>query len=125
MNIEEVFEQAEEIKRLKEEYIILQNASDEVEEEKDREIERLNTNLKVANEDLTRIAQLLNLEEGCTIYDVEDKIERLNNIINELEKYCKEMAHIEENELIAMNDFEEVYIDVLDKIKELKGSDKE
>lgn len=31
----------EEIKRLKEEYVMLQNASDEVEEEKDREIERL------------------------------------------------------------------------------------
>jgi len=56
---------------------------------------------------------------------LKEEIERLNNIINELEKYCKEMAHIEENELIAMNDFEEVYIDVLEKIKELKGSDKE
>lgn len=77
-----VKEQDKEIKRLKEEYVILQNASDEVEEEKDREIERLNTNLEVANEDLTRIAKLLNLEEGCTIYDIEDKIERLNNIIN-------------------------------------------
>lgn len=86
---EKIQELQEEIKRLKEEYMILQNASDEVEEEKDKEIERL------------------------------------TNIINELEKYCKEMAHIEENELIAMNDFEEVYIDVLDKIKELKGSDKE
>lgn len=32
----------EEIERLKEEYMILQNASDEVEEKKDREIERLN-----------------------------------------------------------------------------------
>ena len=31
----------EEIERLKEEYIMLQNASDEVEEEKDKEIERL------------------------------------------------------------------------------------
>ena len=31
----------EEIKRLKEEYVILQNASDEVEEEKDKEIKRL------------------------------------------------------------------------------------
>lgn len=87
--LENLKKEEREIKRLKEEYMILQNASDEVEEEKDREIERL------------------------------------NNIINELEKYCKEMAHIEENELIAMNDFEEVYIDVLDKIKELKGSDKE
>lgn len=34
--------QKEEIKRLKEEYVMLQNASDKVEEEKDREIERLN-----------------------------------------------------------------------------------
>lgn len=33
-----------EIERLKEEYVMLQNASDEVEEEKDREIERLNNN---------------------------------------------------------------------------------
>ena len=34
--------QDEQIERLKEEYMILQNASDEVEEEKDKEIERLN-----------------------------------------------------------------------------------
>ena len=34
-------EMQQEIKRLKEEYMILQNASDEVEEKKDREIERL------------------------------------------------------------------------------------
>ena len=34
-------EKDKEIERLKEEYMILQNASDEVEEEKDKEIERL------------------------------------------------------------------------------------
>ena len=36
----------ESIKRLKEEYVMLQNASDEVEEEKDREIERLKNELE-------------------------------------------------------------------------------
>ena len=34
-------EMQQEIERLKEEYVMLQNASDEVEEKKDREIERL------------------------------------------------------------------------------------
>lgn len=41
------------------------------------EIERLHTNWKVAVEDLSRIAELLDLEEGCTIYDIEDKIKEL------------------------------------------------
>ncbi len=36
-----VHEQYEEIKRLKEEYVMLQNASDKVEEDKNKEIERL------------------------------------------------------------------------------------
>ena len=39
-----------EIERLKEEYVILQNASDEVEEEKDKEIERLNNIINKAIE---------------------------------------------------------------------------
>ena len=44
--LREIIEQRDkEIKRLKEEYMILQNASDEVEEEKDKEIERLNNNI--------------------------------------------------------------------------------
>ena len=51
-------------------------------------IERLNTNFEVANEDLTRIAQLLDLEEGCTIYDIEDKIERLKQGYCELKEKC-------------------------------------
>ena len=40
----------EEIKRLKEEYVMLQNASDEVEEAKDREIERLHSIIKEVRE---------------------------------------------------------------------------
>ena len=39
-----------EIQRLKEEYVMLQNASDEVEEEKDKEIERLNSIIKEVRE---------------------------------------------------------------------------
>lgn len=69
-----------EIERLKEEYMILQNASDEVEEEKDKEIERL------------------------------------NNIINELEEEISK--HIALCTDITLND-------ILDKLQELKGSDKE
>ena len=53
---EEILEEKDkEIKRLKEEYMILQNASDEVEEEKDKEIERLNNIKKKAINDLLKI----------------------------------------------------------------------
>lgn len=41
-----------EIDRLKEEYVMLQNASDEVEEEKDREIEKLNNILDTLMQDM-------------------------------------------------------------------------
>ena len=87
---DKTIEQEEEIKRLKEEYMILQNASDEVEEEKDKEMERL------------------------------------NNIINELEKYLQENI----NNIYAYFDntpfgVEETYKEVLSKLQELKGIDKE
>lgn len=121
----------EEIKRLKEEYIILQNASDEVEEEKDKEIERLNTNLEVANEDLIKIAQLLNLEEGCTIYDIEDKIERLNNTIEKAIEYI-EIYNEEENpdygsSFINKNDYSYVLFDEYREslLNILRGEDNE
>lgn len=42
-------------------------------------------------------------------YEMKKEIERLNNIINEIEKYC--------NELI-------IYKPIVTKIKELKGDDK-
>ena len=44
-----------EIKRLKEEYVMLQNASDEVEEEKDKEIERLHSIIKEVREYINKI----------------------------------------------------------------------
>ena len=50
----EVEKQDKEIERLKEEYMILQNASDEVEEEKDKEIERLNNIINELEKELDR-----------------------------------------------------------------------
>ena len=47
----------EEIEGLKEEYMILQNASDKVEEEKDKEIERLNKDLKDACKVIERLKE--------------------------------------------------------------------
>ncbi|MBQ1551885.1 MAG: hypothetical protein IIZ67_07270 [Bacilli bacterium] len=74
----------EEIKRLKEDYMILQNASDKVEEEKDKEIERL------------------------------------NNIINGIEKYINENYIYDE---VGMKIFDASILQ--DKLQELKGSGKE
>ena len=73
----------QEIERLKEEYMILQNASDEVEEEKDKEIERL------------------------------------NNIINELEKW------LDKKEKLTFNLWNKGIHEVQRKLQELKGSGKE
>ena len=52
-----------EIERLKEEYMILQNASDEVEEEKDKEIERLNSIIKEVREYIEYQLENLDFEE--------------------------------------------------------------
>ena len=63
------------------------------------------------------------LEELITAYDEKDKeIERLNNIINELEKYLNEqvdyMTHHSIERMIAFDCCRH-------KLQELKGSDKE
>ena len=98
----------EEIKRLKEEYVILQNASDEVEEEKDKEIKRL----KDDNNELRELLEYKN-----------DRIERLNNIINGMEKFFQ---YAYDNEVRPLNDRKvSVWTICLDKLQELKGSDKE
>ena len=89
-----------EIERLKEEYVMLQNASDEVEEEKDKEIERL------------------------------------NNIINELEKWLESESNFwkEQQEKAIENGWLEfggkynttiIYENAINKLQELKGSVKE
>lgn len=85
----------EEIKRLKEDYMILQNASDEVEEEKDKEIERLTAE---------------STKWESKFYDEAKKVDRaiefMNNTFNI--SSVKEMYEI-------MNKLEEI----------LQGSDKE
>ena len=66
-----------------------------------------------------------------TLYDkAEDEIERLNNIINELENYTSENIEVLENRLNSpFCNFEKVtkelliFQNYLDKIKELKDSD--
>lgn len=101
---------------------IIDRAEDEYDRLKDRvheqyhEIEILNTNLEVAKEDLTRIAQLLGLEEGCTIYDIEDKIERLNNIIKEAINYIDDNTYYKDHK---------GHINIDDLYIILQGSDKE
>ena len=59
------------------------------------------------------------LEELITIYDEKDKeIERLNNIINELEKYINEEYIYDE---LGMKIFDASKLQ--DKLQELKGSE--
>ena len=83
-----------------------------------KEIERLNTNLEVANEDLTRIAQLLDLEEGCTIYDIEDKIGKYKSIIKEVRECINHYAIENEDYSKIYNDEEKELLGILDKEKE-------
>ena len=65
----------EEIKRLKEEYVMLQNASsDEVEEAKDREIERLNNIINEFEDFITNVDSHINLgDESEEFILVRDK----------------------------------------------------
>ena len=62
------------------------------------------------------------LEELITIYDEKDKeIERLNNIINELKRYIGNEYYCFDNESLEFK----IAKDILNKLQELKGSDKE
>lgn len=86
---------------------ILISSREEVElEHKDKEIERL----KEDNEYLNKVNIELSTEKN-----------RLNNIINELEKYIGAEWYCFDNESVEF----EVAKDILNKLQELKGSDKE
>ena len=86
----------------------------EINEELKKEIERLNNKLKETQDCLKDMLHMDNDKEN----------DRLNNIINELEEWLKK-------EIFDLNgdyDYESVisgYENVLNKLKELKGSDKE
>jgi hypothetical protein len=83
-----------EIERLKEEYMILQNASDEVEEEKDKEIER--------QKEIIRQLDIKNLELTTIIKEVRECI---NRYAIENEDYSK-IYNDEEKELLEILDKE-------------------
>jgi len=91
--------------------------------EKDKEIERLNNdylemkdNFRVANDEIERLNS--QLEEKTYLYNklsTESKytIEKLNNIITELEKYLEKERELDFNNKLCIEA-------ILDKLKELK-----
>ena len=64
-----------EIKRLKEEYMILQNASDKVEEAQDREIERLKNIINEIEKDI----------KNLYTYGIKNNAEQKDYLLNRLE----------------------------------------
>lgn len=97
------FGKLEEIQRLKEEYVILQNASDKVEEEKDEEIERLNNIIEKTESMLKR---LMEEQEYC---------------YKKYPENWKERTGVSNTWLTSRD----CYWSALNYLKKLKGSDKE
>ena len=106
---DKTIEQEEEIKRLKEEYVMLQNASDKVEEEKDREIERL--------QDLCNKYE----KEHKTTYEIWKKdIYLYNSMVDRIDKAIEYM-----NYTFNISSVKEMYEIMNELEKILQGSDKE
>ena len=72
-----------EIKRLKEEYVMLQNASDKVEEEKDKEIERLNNIINELEKWLDKKEKLTFNSWNKGIHEVQRKLQELKGVDKE------------------------------------------
>ena len=100
----------EEIKRLKEEYVMLQNASDEVEEEKDKEIERLNNIINTMLE-FNLFAEECPLNFGYTEKCNEEKAQ---DVFYE-DDYCEKTCN---------DDYKKCWLKYFKRLQELKGSDK-
>ena len=97
-----VYDIAQEIKRLKEEYMILQNASDKVEEEKDKEIERLTAE---------------STKWESKFYDEAKKVDKAIEFIKENENNISSIKDLENNK---------TYNSALLSVKDiLQGVDKE
>ena len=112
----------EEIKRLKEEYVMLQNASDEVEEEKDKEIERLKEQLNDEIDD--------ELKQSEIMVKQQNEIERQKEIIRQLDIKNLELTTIirQIEDIYTSLQFsapENMYIFINELGEILKGSDKE
>ena len=102
--------QDEQIKRLKEEYMILQNASDEVEEEKDKEIERLNNIINI-------ILDFNLFKDECPLclgYLEKCDEEKAQDVFYE-EEYCENCS----------DDYKKCWLKYFNRLQELKGNDKE
>ena len=126
--VDEEQELIDEIERLKEEYMILQNASDEVEEEKDKEIERLNSIIKeqdkelelerksrqLLTDDLANVCKI-SLKKDNIIKEVREYIETINknrkglSVIEYHNKFCELYDYYESG--IIMQDI----LEILDK----------
>lgn len=70
-----------------------------------------------------KVKEIERLSKEVTKYDEilcerNNEVDRLNNIINELEKYCEENSKLDHGSY-------DRYGDVLDKLKELKGDNKD
>lgn len=88
-------------------------------EEKDKEIERLNKELK---EKKDIINKFIADENGGVSYTLQIENERLNNIIKGIETYCNIAIgmNFNMNNSELQNQIVEDYTDMLDKLKELK-----
>ncbi len=91
----------------------------------------------MSNEDIVRYIELKVMEIKKTFEEKNKEIERLNNIINELEKWLKERYDICKKNIDKMeyNEYSHNFYqvannvnaerkDTLNKLQELKGSDK-
>ena len=114
------------IQELEKEKLHIEIAYEEDYKEQQQEIERLGNELQVQIEDNVRLNEYLE--------EKDKEIERLNNIINELEKYCNEEIKDYDKALnnkvfVPTEKGKESYeaekmcfLDMLDKLQELKGS---
>ncbi len=98
-----------EIKRLKEEYVMLQNASDKVEEEKDEEIERLNNIINI-------ILDFNLFKDECPLclgYLEKCDEEKAQDVFYE-DDYCEKTCN---------DNYKKCWLKYFERLQELKGSD--
>ncbi len=86
-------------------------------DKKDKEIERLRDNIEILQDDLGIIGKELGLEEGSCFEDVLDKIERLNNITDELDKLIEQYS---KNEYYYKYNGKYLKSEIINDLKQLK-----
>jgi predicted RNase H-like nuclease (RuvC/YqgF family) len=97
----------------------------EIVKEKDKEIERLKRLVQkryYTMKDKLEVVNIFDNIQRCEIEEREQEIERLNNIINELEKYFE---FLKMNSTGGNKEFMEAILNYIKALRELEGSDKE